>query len=134
MPAAACFRGTAAGVGGAVVAADRSKGRIIFSYACLSTACLCPLVFGFPIEVWMAHALFWPALAVCHYARGGIGGIALVCAALFALVFTHEGALIFAVAILATLLVRGVRDAAFLRAAGAFLAIMSIWAIVQLTF
>ncbi|HVI65857.1 MAG TPA: hypothetical protein VM910_25215, partial [Bradyrhizobium sp.] len=31
----------------ATFAADRSQGRIIFSYACLSTACLCPLVFGF---------------------------------------------------------------------------------------
>lgn len=27
-------------------AADRSKGRVIFVYACLSTACLCPLVYG----------------------------------------------------------------------------------------
>ena len=53
-------------------AADRSKGRLIFTFACASTACLCPLVFGFPTEMWMAHALFWPALAVCHYARGGI--------------------------------------------------------------
>ena len=95
----------------ATFAADRSKGRIIFGYACLSTACLCPLVFGFPTEMWMAHALFWPALAVCHYARGGIAGFAVVFAALLALVFTHEGALIFAVAILSTLLLRGVRDA-----------------------
>jgi len=83
---------------------DRSKGRIIFAYACLSTACLCPLVFGFPSEIWIAHSLFWPTLAVCHYARPGIGATALVFAVLLALVFTHEGALIFAVAIVATLL------------------------------
>ena len=56
----------------ATFAADRSKGRIVFCTACASTACLCPLVFGFPTEMWMAQALFWPALAVCHYARGGI--------------------------------------------------------------
>jgi hypothetical protein len=118
----------------ATFAADRSKGRIIFSYASLSTACLCPLVFGFPTEIWMAHALFWPALAVCHYAGGGIGGIAVVFAILLALVFTHGGALIFAVAILATLLLWGMRDAAFLRAAGAFLVVMSIWAVVKVTF
>jgi len=118
----------------ATFAADRSRGRIIFSYACLSTACLCPLVFGFPTETWMAHALFWPTLAVCHYARSSKGGIALVFATLLALVFTHEGALIFAVAIVATLSFRGLRDAAFLRAAGAFFVVLSIWAIVKARF
>jgi hypothetical protein len=118
----------------ATFAADRSRGRIIFSYACLSTACLCPLVFGFPTEMWMAHALFWPTLAVCHYARSSKGDIALVFATLLALVFTHGGALIFAVAIVVTLSFRGVRDAAFLRPAGAFFVVLSIWAVVQATF
>src|SRR5215475_2831607 len=118
----------------ATFAADRSRGRIIFSYACLSTACLCPLVFGFPTEMWMAHALFWPTLAVCHYARCGKRGIALVFATLLALVFTHEGALIFAVAIMATLSFRGVRDAAFLRAASVSFVVLSIWAIVTTIF
>ncbi len=99
-----------------------------------STACLCPLVFGFPTEMWMAHALFWPTLAVCYCARNSKRGIALVFATLLALVFTHGGALIFAVAIVATLSLRGVRDAAFLRAAGAFFVVLSIWAVVQATF
>jgi hypothetical protein len=117
----------------ATFAADRSRGRIIFSYACLSTACLCPLVFGFPTETWMAHALFWPTLAVCHYASSK-RGIALVFAMLLALVFTHGGALIFAVAIVATLSLRGVRDAAFLRAAGALFVVLSIWAAVTAIF
>ena len=118
----------------ATFAADRSQGRIIFSYACLSTACLCPLVFGFPTEMWMAHALFWPTLAVCYCARNSKRGIALVFAMLLALVFTHGGALIFAVAIVATLSLRGVRDGAFLRAAGALFVILSIWAIVTTIF
>ena len=118
----------------ATFAADRSQGRIIFSYACLSTACLCPLVFGFPTEMWMAHALFWPTLAVCHYARSSIRGIALVFAMLLALIFTHEGALIFAVTIVATLSFRGVRDAAFVRPAGAFFVALSIWAVVKAAF
>jgi hypothetical protein len=118
----------------ATFAADHSRGRIIFSYACLSTACLCPLVFGFPTEMWMAHALFWPTLAVCHYARSSNRGIALVFATLLALVFTHEGALIFAVAIVATLSFRGVRDTAFLRAAGAFFVVLSIRAVVKAAF
>jgi hypothetical protein len=115
----------------ATFAADRSIGRIIFSYACFSTASLCPLVFGFPTEMWLAHALFWPTFAVCHYAQRGIAGITLVFALLLALIFTHEGALLLAVAIVATLLLRGMRDAAFLRAAGALLAALAIWAVVK---
>ena len=58
--------------------ADRSRGRIIFAYACLSTALLCPLVFGFPTEMWMAHALFWPTLAAAHYAQRGVIGAAVI--------------------------------------------------------
>src|SRR5271166_367295 len=112
-------------------AADRSRRRIIFCFACASTACLCPLVFSFPTEMWMAHALFWPTLAVCHYARAGLAGIALVLAALLSLVFTHEGGLMFAVVILSTLLLRGSRDAAFRRAAGVFLVVVTIWAVVK---
>ena len=55
----------------------------------ISTACVCPLVFGFPTEMGMAHSLFWPTLAVCHYGRGGLAGIALVFPMLLALVLTH---------------------------------------------
>src|SRR5690242_15420493 len=54
--------------------ADRSNGRIIFGFACGSTACVCPFVFGFPTEMWMAHALFWPTLALGHFAPARLGG------------------------------------------------------------
>jgi hypothetical protein len=116
----------------ATFAADCSKGRVIFAYACFSTACLCPLVFGFQTEMWLAHALFWPALAVAHYARRTIGGAALVFVLLLALMLTHEGALVLAMVIVATLLLRGLRDWAFLRAAGALLVALLIWAAVKL--
>jgi hypothetical protein len=113
----------------ATYAMDRSMGRIIFSYACLSTVCLCPLVFGFPTEVWISHALFWPTLALSHYARGQLAG-ALVFAGLLALILTHAGALILAVVILMTLLLRGPRDPAFLRALGCFFLAVAIWLLV----
>jgi hypothetical protein len=112
--------------------ADRSQGRIIFSYACFSTAALCPLVFSFPTEMWLAQSVFWPALAVAHYVRPGIGGFILVFALLLALIHTHEGAIVFAVAIVATLLLRGRRDPAFLRAAGALTFALAVWAAVKL--
>ena len=118
----------------ATFAADRSRGRIVFCTACASTACLCPLVFGFPTEMWMAHAVFWPALAVCQYVRAGIAGSALAFAVLLALVLTHEGAVILAIAILSTLLLRGVRDKAFLRAAGIFVVVMAIWVLMKAAF
>jgi hypothetical protein len=118
----------------ATFAADRSKGRVIAAFACGSTACLCPLVFGFPTEMWIAHALFWPALALGHFARRDAAGSVLVLAALLALAFTHEGALVLAAVIVATLLMRGRHDAAFLRAARALAMVVPIWAAVHALF
>ncbi len=105
-------------------AADRSRGRSIFVYACGSTALLCPLVFGFPTEMWFAHAVFWPTLAVSHHAKPTVAGTALVVIMMMILGFTHEGALVLAFAIVATLAPRGWRDAAFLRAAAALAAVL----------
>jgi len=111
----------------ATYAADRSEGRVIFVYACASTAALCPLVFGFPTEVWISHALFWPALAVCHDARGGLRGGILVFVTLLALSLTHDGAVLFVIGILITLALRGTRDPAFLRSIGIFFLVLAIW-------
>jgi hypothetical protein len=98
-------------------AADRSPGRLIFVYACGSTALLCPLIFGFPTEMWLAHAIFWPALALSHYAKPTSAGAGLVFTAWLLLGFTHEGALVLLLAIAVTLAPRGLRRATFVRAA-----------------
>ena len=97
-------------------AADRSPGRIIFAYACGSTALLCPLIFGFPTEMWLAHAIFWPALALSHYAKPTSAGALLVFAAWLLLAFTHEGALVLLFVIAATLAPRGLWSATLVRA------------------
>jgi len=68
--------------------------RIIFVYACGSTALLCPLVFGFPTEMWLAHALFWPALAVSIMRNEPSLRRHSFSSWCFALAFTHEGALV----------------------------------------
>ena len=115
------------------MAADRTSGRVIFGYACLSTACLCPLVFGAPTEMWMAHALFWPVLAVCLCAPANLRGMAAVFFGLLALVFTHEGAVVLAAAILFAVFLRGGRDAVFGRALGVFVAAMTVWLLVKIT-
>jgi hypothetical protein len=115
-------------------AADRSRGRIIFTYACCSTALLCPMVFGFPTEMWLAHALFWPTLANCQYARRSAGGTALVLIMMIALVLSHEGALILVVAIALTLALRGLSDTFFLRAFVALLAALTIWMALKIIF
>jgi hypothetical protein len=117
----------------ATLAADRTSSRTIFGYACLSTACLCPLVFGAPTEMWLAHAVFWPVLAACLCASTNLRGAAAVFIGLLALVFTHEGAIILSSAILFALFLRGWRDIAFIRAIGAFLVVMLIWLIVKIT-
>jgi hypothetical protein len=105
-------------------AADRSRDRLIFVYACCSTALLCPLVFGFPTEMWFAHAVFWPTLAICHHVKRTVVGTALVFVMMLMLAFTHEGALVLAFAIVATLAPRGLRDASFLRAAAALVVVL----------
>lgn len=108
-------------------AADRSERRLIFTYACFSTACLCPLVFGFPTEMWFAHALFWPALALSHYARPNVLSVFLIFPLMLAMMLSHEGALIYAAVILMTLLLRGTRDPAFLRGLGVFALALAVW-------
>jgi hypothetical protein len=117
----------------ATLKADHTASRTIVTYACVSTACLCPLVFGFPTEMWMAHAVFWPALAVCLCAPNNLRGATAVFVGLLALVFTHEGAIVLASAILFALFLRGWRNVIFIRAAGAFLVVMMIWLVVKIT-
>jgi hypothetical protein len=99
----------------ATYAADRSPNRLIFLYACGSTALLCPLIFGFPTEMWLAHAIFWPTLALSHYARSTILGAIVVFAVWLLLAFTHEGAFVLLLAVLATLAPRGLGSAPFRR-------------------
>jgi hypothetical protein len=94
---------------------DRSAHRSFFLYACCSTALLCPLVFGFPTEMWLAHAIFWPALAISHYAKRTIAGASLVFVSQLLLAFTHEGTLVLLVAIVVTLVPRGFRSFRFKR-------------------
>jgi len=105
-------------------AADRSPDRVIFTYACGSTALLCLLIVAAPTEMWLAHALFWPTLALSHYARPTITGAIPVFAASLLLSFTHEGAFVLLLAILATLLPRGLRSTPFRRAAANVIIVM----------
>jgi hypothetical protein len=105
---------------------DRSPNRSIFCCACGSTALLCPLIFGFPTEMWLAHSIFWPALAVSHYAKPTIVGTLSVFILLLLLAFTHEGALVLLFAIVATLALRGFRSLQFVRAAISTIAILML--------
>ncbi len=112
---------------------DRSPGRVIFGFACLSTALVCPLVFGFPTETFISHALFWPVLAVCHSSRANPAKLALIFVLLTALILTHLGAAIFVAAILMTLFLRRSKEMAWWVAAF-FLAAFAIRVGVKLTF
>lgn len=74
--------------------ADLSECRTIFHHACVSTAVICPLVFGFPTEMWVAHAVFWPTLALAHAALETFTRRALLAAGLTALVLSHGGGVV----------------------------------------
>jgi hypothetical protein len=112
---------------GLTFAADRSRERVVFVVACLSTATVLPLVFGFPTEMWLAHAVFWPTLALVHAHRPGLLGWLTAYAGLQALCLTHEGGVVLAGSIVATLALRGLRDPAFLRGLALFGAAMAVW-------
>lgn len=103
--------------------ADRSRDRSIFVWACCSSALLCPFIFGFPTEMWLAHAIFWPALAVSHYAKPTIGGTLSTFILLQLLAFTHEGALVLVFSVVATLALHGLRSFEFVRGAVSMIAI-----------
>lgn len=115
-------------------AADRSRDRVFFVYACASTALLCPLVFGFPTEMWIAHALFWPTLAVSHSGRKNPAITALLSLLMVALVFTHAGGIVLAVAVVATLALHGLRNFIFMRGAAILVAAMAMWVAVKLIY
>ncbi len=89
--------------------ADRSERRTIFAFACASTAILCPLVAGFPTEMWVAHAAYWPLLTLAIYAPATMTGFAAVTLASFAVVFSHEGGIVMSLAIAALLAACGRR-------------------------
>ena len=82
--------------------------------------------------MWFAHALFWPTLAISHYAKRTVFGTALVFVMMLLLAFTHEGALVLAFAIVATLASRGLRDVSFLRAAAALIVILALSAAMKI--
>ena len=114
--------------------ADRSRNHAIFAFACGSTALLCPLVFGFPTEMWVAHALFWPTLALAHYASRSAFGSVTLSIAMAALVLTHAGGVVLAFVIVATLALHGFRHPLFVRGAVAFFVAMTLWIIVKMVY
>lgn len=111
---------------------DRSQRLVFFTTACLSTACLCPLVFGFPTEMWIAHALFWPTLTFAHQARAGRANFVVLLLAMLALIFTHEGAVVLASAIAATTLSHGAASTAFRRSCAALAITLALWILAHL--
>ncbi|MBI1244758.1 MAG: hypothetical protein GC202_07110 [Alphaproteobacteria bacterium] len=112
----------------AVRALDPSPHRTVFAFACGSTAAILPFCFGFPTEMAMAHALFWPTLALALDARGGMPRSVGLYALFQSLVLTHEGGVALAACIALASLVARPR-----RGIGAYAAAMVVWAVVKLT-
>jgi hypothetical protein len=83
--------------------------------------------------MWYAHALFWPTLALAHYAPLTAGGFLVTLAAFAALAHTHGGGVVFAAAAVLTTALR-VPSGALVRALAAFSITMAAWGIMQATF
>jgi hypothetical protein len=108
-------------------ALDRSAHRLYFAFACASTALACPLVFGFPTEMWVAHALFWPAFACAMTLSVSFVSSALLAVLTVALALAHEGGLVLAFGIVAATALRGLGEARFLRALSGFALALITW-------
>ena len=109
-------------------ALDRTEGKPVFVFACLSTAVTLPFVFGFPTEMWMTHALFWPALA----AALAVAPFVILYGLLQALVLTHEGGVVLAATIVFASVFRGFRAYPFHRTLVAFFVAMIVWMLVKI--
>ncbi len=118
----------------ATYALDRSHNRRLLSFACLSTTAVMPFVFGFPTEMWIAHALYWPALTYALHAPLGARAQATVAVLLTALGMTHGGGTLLALSIVIITALRGFAHPVFLRALLAMLPAVAVWAFVQATF
>ncbi len=109
--------------------ADRT--RTLRLWAALSTALLLPVVFGFPTELWITHAAFWPALALC-WSPGGRGRALAAGAALAVLVLSHEGGVVWAAVLLGALLLAPARLAALRGAVLALAPSLAVWGALKL--
>lgn len=108
-------------------AADLGPGRRIHLFACVSTACVLPFVFGCPTEMWIAHAFFWPALAVALTRDTPAAFFVLV----LGLVLSHEGGVPLAAGIVLLAGARNFRAYPFRRVAASFVLAMLVWAAIK---
>lgn len=113
---------------------DGTKTRVFFAFACASTACLTPLVFGFPSEMLFAHALFWPTFALAFSTARTKRAAALLFVFALALAFTHEAALGLLAGIVGALALRGFSDPRFFRALVCVACVVAIWILVNRAF
>ena len=115
----------------ATFALDRATGRRYFVAACAAVALLCPLVFGFPTEMWIAAALFWPAFACAMTMPVSFLSSALLTALTLALALAHEGGLALGFGMVVATALRGFRDARFFRALASYALAVATWLVVN---
>lgn len=118
----------------ATFALDRSPKRTLFIFACVSTSVSLPLVFGFPTEMWVAHALFWPTLAFALDAGDSRRSRVLQIALFTALVLSHGGGVVLSIVILAALGLRGLADRHLRQAVKALAVALVIWTFMLVNF
>lgn len=110
---------------------DRTPRHILFTFGCLSTAVLCPLIFAAPSEMWFAHALFWSALAAAHSVSRPWLSLATFVTFL-ALAFSHEGGVVFIAAILFSIAIRRGEWPRLFYCLAATAVVLAIWIFVRI--
>lgn len=105
--------------------ADRTG--IIRLWAAASFALLCPAVFGFPSELWVGHAAFWPALALLWSPGGWVRTVGAALA-LAITACSHEAGLLWALGAVGLLLLAPEPRRVLPRGALALLPGLALWA------
>lgn len=118
----------------ATVAIDRAPGRPFALAAGAATVALLPLVAPFPSELIFTHALFFPTLALAWRGVVRLPGQIGLTVLMSALLMSHEGGLILAVAVICACALGLPDRARLVRALAALAPALALWFAVRLAF
>src|SRR5262249_29989332 len=109
---------------------DRTQDKRLSAYCNVASVTTPFFTFGFPTEIWIMCALFWPTLCCCVCARSSYVPFLVFFLLLPLFIFTHEVAIIF-VPLLVFVVVKsnlGIRRATML---AAIAAVLVCWTFVE---
>lgn len=109
---------------------DNTTDKHVSAFCNVATLTTPYYAYGFPTEVWISFALFWPTLCCCICAQSSIVRLAALFVLLPLLLFTHEAAILF-FPILAGVAICFCRGRQRLLILATIVAVLALWAAVR---